>query len=375
MPNRTDTLTPDPANPNRMAPEDKARMARSLAEFGDLSGVVLNRRTGLLVGGHQRADVLTGATQHVEDVAPEPDGTVARGWLEHGGRRYGLRVVDWPPEKAHAALLAANRFGRIGKDDAALLKDLLEQLDTGTTDMDLTGYTQDAIEALMLQTRQDGDADAEPQMDRAEQLRDKWGVEKGDIWLIGDHRLLCGDSMKAADVARLMTGNRPDVAVIDPPFEFDTLPHVMDPCIVFGQAKHIRMIPAALWRFERIINKVTMHRSATTKVGHMHAFVAQCGTVRQCPDDGKTYPSIVAYGDRPDHPHEKPVALVVEHLTVWTPPWALCFDPFAGSGTTIMAAEQLRRRCYAVEMNPCYVAVILQRYQDATGKTPQRERR
>lgn len=143
-------IRPDPANPNRMSSEDKARMRKSLAEFGDLSGIVINRRTGLLVGGHQRADVLRDGNLHVEDLTEtEADGTVARGWLEHGGKRYAVRVVDWPEEKARAALLAANRFGRVGQDDPAMLKDLLEALDTGATDMDLTGYSEAAIEELM----------------------------------------------------------------------------------------------------------------------------------------------------------------------------------------------------------------------------------
>ena len=149
------TLAPDPANPNRMAPEDKARMVKSLAEFGDLSGVILNRRTGLLIGGHQRADVLTGAELHVVDIdKPEPDGTIGRGYLIHDGMRYSLRVVDWPEDKAHAALLAANRFGRVGEDDATLLKDLLEQVDQGQRtdngDMlaDLTGYSETLREQL-----------------------------------------------------------------------------------------------------------------------------------------------------------------------------------------------------------------------------------
>ena len=149
------TLRPDPANPNRMAPEDKARMAKSLANFGDLSGVTLNRRTGLLIGGHQRADVLTGAEIHATDLPePEADGTVARGYLERDGRRYALRVVDWSADKAHAAMLAANRFARVGADDSAALKDLLEQLDTGTMNMDLTGYSAEALEELMTQVHQ-----------------------------------------------------------------------------------------------------------------------------------------------------------------------------------------------------------------------------
>jgi hypothetical protein len=140
-----------------MSAEDKARMAKSLAAFGDLSGITLNRRTGLLVGGHQRTDVLAGGTLDVTDLpAPEPDGTVARGWLLHGGKRYAVRVVDWPEETARAALLAANRFGRVGADDMQIVKDLLEALDNGAADMDLTGYSEDAIEELMNQIHQDG---------------------------------------------------------------------------------------------------------------------------------------------------------------------------------------------------------------------------
>jgi hypothetical protein len=113
-----------------MDAETKGIMARSLAEFGDLSGITINRRTGLLVGGHQRADVLREGRLSVADLlAPDPDGTVARGYLVRGCIRYVVRVVDWPDAKAHAALLAANRFGRVAADDPALLKDLLEELD------------------------------------------------------------------------------------------------------------------------------------------------------------------------------------------------------------------------------------------------------
>jgi DNA modification methylase len=196
-------------------------MAKSLAEFGDLSGIVINVRTGLLVGGHQRADVLSDGQTLVMDQLhePEPDGTVARGYLEHGGRRYAVRAVDWAPDKAHAALLAANRFGRVGEDDAALLKDLLQELDTGATDMDLTGYTAEAIEGLMTQTHQDGDADAEPQVDRAAELnRDKWHVKPGDLWLIGEHRLLCADSTKATSLKALMGGAQAQCVFTDPPY-------------------------------------------------------------------------------------------------------------------------------------------------------------
>ena len=145
-------LTPDPVNPNTMSAEDKARMARSLAEFGDLSGIIKNTTTGLLVSGHQRTSVLTDGKIVAKQLAkPEPDGTTARGHILHLGRQYSYREVAWTPEKAHAALLAANRFGRVGQDDAAALKDILQELDTGEMDMDLTGYTAEAIEQLTTQ--------------------------------------------------------------------------------------------------------------------------------------------------------------------------------------------------------------------------------
>jgi len=155
-------LAPDPANPNRLDAETRAGLARALAEFGDLSGVIVNRRTGLLIGGHQRADVLQDGRLDVQDLpAPEPDGTVARGHLEHGGRRYAVRVVDWPEDKAHAALLAANKYGRRGQDDADLLAGLLAELsqgqmtDTGELLADLTGYDAEDRERMALQVHQD----------------------------------------------------------------------------------------------------------------------------------------------------------------------------------------------------------------------------
>ena len=179
-------LTPDPANPNRMDAETKAMMAKSLAEFGDLSGIVLNRRTGLLIGGHQRVSVLEGCTVEATDLpTPEPDGTVARGYVSRGGVRYSLRVVDWAEDKAHAALLAANRFGRVGTDDADLLKDLLQELDTGEMDMDLTGYTKEAIESLMTQFKvedgRDGDRAGASPWDRVGAASEGVMFSFGDI--------------------------------------------------------------------------------------------------------------------------------------------------------------------------------------------------
>jgi len=133
-------------------------MIKSLAEFGDLSGIILNRRTGLLIGGHQRADVLKDAAIIADDLPePESDGTVARGYLEHNGRRYSLRVVDWDETKAHAALLAANRFGRVGTDDSDMLKSLLSELSETEIKMDLTGFDDATLIHLLTSDQTDSD--------------------------------------------------------------------------------------------------------------------------------------------------------------------------------------------------------------------------
>lgn len=150
-------LKPDPANPNRLDDETKAGLARALAEFGDLSGLILNKRTGLLIGGHQRAEILRDGSLTVNDLPkPEPDGTVARGHLNHGGRQYAVRVVDWPEDKAHAAMLAANKYGRRGQDDSELLRNLIEELNDGHRDMSLTGFDDDEIEKMMTEAPVEG---------------------------------------------------------------------------------------------------------------------------------------------------------------------------------------------------------------------------
>jgi hypothetical protein len=154
-----------------MSDADKRRMKRSLAEFGDLSGIVINRRTGNLVGGHQRADVLQSGQLVVTDLpAPEADGTVARGHLEHDGKKYNVRVVDWTDIKAQAAMLAANRFSRVGKDDPDMLGSLMEDLVNANFDLDLTGFDEEAVAGI-----RGGDEGGRPQAESVEG-QSVWGV-------------------------------------------------------------------------------------------------------------------------------------------------------------------------------------------------------
>lgn len=177
---------------------------------------------------------------------------------------------------------------------------------------------------------------------------------------IGRHRLVVGDSSDPAVRAAVMGDDRPDVAVIDPPFESrdEWTAHLMDPCIVFGQMRHMIQLHDWPFRFERVIVKARGHRSATVQIVHQHAFIAQIGSNRVLPADRRSWPSVIhqapGNGDQ-----EKPLSLLLDHLTAWVPPWEVVWDPYAGSGTTILAAQILGKRCIAAEIDPARADAIV----------------
>lgn len=133
-------LIPNPDNPRTISPERLAMLRRSLEEFGDLGQIVLNRRTGKLVGGHQRLKVLppdASITIEREHKRPTRNGTVSEGRIELEGESFRLRVVDWSARKEKQAMVAANQHG--GEWDALGLDALLKSLGDGA-DKALMGF-------------------------------------------------------------------------------------------------------------------------------------------------------------------------------------------------------------------------------------------
>jgi hypothetical protein len=163
------------------------------------------------------------------------------------------------------------------------------------------------------------------------------------------------------------------VTVLDPPYQLPDrlwVSFIRDPTILFGQARHIRYAPDDLWRFERVLVKADgqSHRSATVQLNHRHAFVCQIGSEKLLPSDkSHTADSVVEMEDTSDH-QEKPVSLLVNHLTHWTPRGDM-FDPFLGSGTSLIAAERVDRRCLGIELEPPRLAEAIQRWEQDTGKS------
>ena len=139
-------LKPAPYNPRKISDKKLEMLGKSMTEFGDLSGIVYNRRTNRLVGGNQRYKHLDPSwtiekSSHKDDV-----GTVAVGHVEGPHGRWAYREVDWDEKRELAANIAANKHG--GEWDMPLLKDMFTEIDDGEFDIELTGFEGDELSKL-----------------------------------------------------------------------------------------------------------------------------------------------------------------------------------------------------------------------------------
>jgi ParB-like chromosome segregation protein Spo0J len=171
-------------------PEYK-KLKKSLTEFDCVEPLVWNEGTGNLVGGHQRLKVLK----------------------DLGRTEVEVSVVQLDDAKEKALNLALNKIS--GEWDLPRLKDLLEEINTGAFDIEVTGFDDKEIEELMTQFHvpEEGLTDEEVIPEVVEPV-----CKKGDLWQLGAHRLLCGDATKPGDIERLMASEKADMVFTDPPY-------------------------------------------------------------------------------------------------------------------------------------------------------------
>jgi hypothetical protein len=193
-----DQLRPDPANPRRIGEDELDSLERSLRQFGFVQPVLARREDGVVIGGHQRL---------------------------LAARRLGLATVpvtylDLPIEQARLLNLALNKIG--GSFDDALLARLLADLGTNpAVDLTLSGFGEDEIKDLLrsLETREKREQVESFDLDEALAEATRSPRSKpGDLWVLGDHRLLCGNSTDPDAVARLLDGAEPRLLATDPPY-------------------------------------------------------------------------------------------------------------------------------------------------------------
>lgn len=148
--NTVDTLRPNSKNPRKISDEKLQMLKKTIAEFGDLSGIVFNTKTKQLVGGHQRAKVLSKGEITIEKKFSKPTktGTTATGYVTFNGEKFSYREVNWPKDKELAANIAANKGA--GEWDLPALSEMLTSIEEAGLDMELTLFDKDELADLIL---------------------------------------------------------------------------------------------------------------------------------------------------------------------------------------------------------------------------------
>lgn len=368
------SITPYARNPRKNAAA-VATVKASLKEYGWQQPIVVDPE-GVIIVGHTRYAAA----------------------LELGWKDAPVHVAgDLTPAQIKAYRLMDNKSHERAEWDMELLALELEDLKGLEFDLELTGFELEELAGLALAAGgETTSGDTEPQIDRAEELRAQWGVETGQLWQLGDHRLLCGDSTKAEDVARVMHGEKADLLLTDPPYgmrldtDFSKMPR--------GENKYSRVIGdekdfdfsiilkiweaplMAVWGGGWFYNTLPAGGSwVIWDKQPQHTVAGPQNHFEEC----WIYPhkkriiirrlwtgfTAKEAGQSRIHPTQKPVS-VMEDIGRFMGGWGVCADPFSGSGTTIIAGDNLGRKVRAIEISPGYVAVALQRWADHTGKTP-----
>ncbi len=172
------------------------KLKKSILEFDYIDPIIWNQRTGRVVGGHQRIKILQ----------------------ELGYKEIDVSVVDLPEDKEKALNLALNKIS--GDWDLPKLKDLLQELEASDFDIEITGFDTDEINGILDQFKTEVKED-DFDLDAAVESIVEPETKPGDIWMLGRHRLMCGDATSQGDIEKLMDGTLASVVFTDPPYNVD----------------------------------------------------------------------------------------------------------------------------------------------------------
>ncbi|MBT3714192.1 MAG: DNA modification methylase [Anaerolineae bacterium] len=385
-------------NPRKITKSQAQALKRDLRVYGDLSGIIHNVRTDELIGGNQRSEAIEGIISGIlhpvivkEYDEPTEAGTLAVGFYDWHGEQYSYRRVDWDDKTAELANLIANKAGGFWDWDILANDFDVEILfDAGFTEDELLGNDFD----LGLEES----ADAEPQIDRAEELQEKWQVKTGDLWQIGEHRLICGDCTDAAVVERLMGGEKADMVFTDPPYgiEYDNQKRweglkkqsesaarnrgamiegddkEFDPSFILKYFKGCKEI--FLWGMQYYLSSlgnggvIVWNRKMEQQKDTPFADFELCWSKQQ-----RHKMAWITWGgwkskekgEERLHTTQKPIELAEWFFERWSNLGDIIVDLYIGSGFTLVACENLNRKGRGVEISPKYCAVTLERMSEA----------
>lgn len=417
-----DRLNPAAYNPRRdLKPGDKdyEKLKRSIEEFGFVEPVVWNQATGFVVGGHQRLKVL----------------------LDMGETEIDCVVVDLEPEKEKALNLALNRIQ--GDWDEGKLAEVLADLDASAFDVSFTGFDAEEIDALMNKFYS-----AEAEEDHFDREKAVAEIEAaggasarpGDLWELGDHRLLCADASSAEDMERLMGSERAACAITAPPLGsrkeyakeglapwlsrmgeaaknlcrhaevicwnmgdlFATGTQYVEPTGFYSMKLfsdcNFRPLWIRVWKkqgqqaragsthlnsakpqrqFEYLATfageqaeeyNLPEYAWVSAFAAHNYHFVKRLTKEERRKWGYAGVWEITAPASDPDGPLPVPVELPWRCMKMHSDPGGLILDPFAGGGSTLIAAEQSGRRCFSMDSDPASCELIVMRWEQFTGE-------
>lgn len=389
-------LDSDPENPRRITQEQLSDLKESINQYGFIQPIIYNKKTKQVVGGHQRVKAA----------------------IIQGIKLVPVIQVNWSKKKQKSANLALNKIS--GEWDYGKLKEYIESIDLEVKEPDdldsyITGFNEEDLKEIDLEIDKTLEAE-EDEFDTEKAI----GAIKtpktklGDLFLIdGKHRLLCGDSTKKEDVERLLNDTKPVLMVTDPPYGVNYDAHWRDE-LTGGFGKYeakghklknddqvdwsnaYKLFPGSIvyiWHagkyaadisfqlislgFEIISQIIWVKQHFALSRGDYHWKHEPCWYAIkkgekhnwQGARDQSTVWEINSLNpagrkeEKVDHTTQKPLECMSRPIRNNTELKQIVYDPFLGSGTTLIASEQLNRICYGIEIDPIYCDVIIERYK------------
>ena len=388
-------LIPYARNSRIHSEEQVAQIAASIAEFG-WANPILAGADGIIIAGHAR--LLAARKLRMTEVP--------------------VIVLDHLTETQRRALvLADNRLALNAGWDEEMLRVELEALQEDGFDLDIVGFTDEELEDLL----------ADPETEPAAGLTDEDSVPAtpetavtapGDVWILGAHRLLCGDATQMEAVQRVLAGGLADLTWTDPPYNVnygqtmkdkvrgnkrritnDDLGNGFGPFLREACVNMLAVTKGAIYISMSSSELHTLYRAFTEAGGHWSTFVIWAKntfTMGRADYQRQYEPMLYGWKEGTDHywcgardqgdvwfvkkplknerhPTQKPVELIERAIRNSSKTRDTVLDPFAGSGSTLIACERTGRQARLIELEPKYCDIIVERWQQQTGKKAQLE--
>ncbi|MCP3684557.1 MAG: site-specific DNA-methyltransferase [bacterium] len=365
-------LVPNPKNPNKHPDKQIKMLAKIIKHQGQRSPVVVSNRSGFIVKGHGRLSAIQ-----------------SLGWAEV--------AVDYQDYESEAQefqdMVADNKIAELAEHDDAFMIEGIHELELEDSDFELLGMDDFELPLEADEAKDEIEDDVPGDVETR--------CKPGDLWILGEHRLLCGDSTDILAVEKLMGGEKPDMVFTDPPYGIlyddtkninsyagslknskfgkilndDSSEHfkkVYDPSIDFqfwwGANYYCQDLPQdgafSVW------SKKTQAQSKVKALFNSDFEICWTNRDRRKKLFSVPWTGVMnkEKGEKRLHPTQKPIELILKYFDEWADKKINILDYFGGSGSTLIACEKTNRKCFMSELDPHYVSVIIERWKKYTDK-------